>query len=188
MTGSRNEPGLHIDLVTSGNLCEVIDVGYVRDAARSWSTWSSIDDRPMPLFNWVSVFNFNRLDARRDVVFAIDIDGEAQALMMARIGHIVRCDATPRIPLVYVAFLEVAPWNSPSVENRVFRGLGPIMLRIACDVSSQRGFEGRIGLHSVSAARDFYRRVGLCDQDCPSEFNELYMELDEHGAERLLTE
>ena len=108
--------------------------------------------------------------------------------MLARIGHVARCDGAHRGPLVYVHFLEVAPWNKPTASGRRFKGLGPIMLRIACELSDQAGYGGRVGLHSLAAAENFYRRIGFRGLDCPNEYNELYFELDEFGAEALLSE
>ena len=48
------------------------------------------------------------------------------------------------------------------------------------------GYGGRLGLHAVGDAEDFYRRLGFRALDCPNEYNELYMELDESGARVLL--
>ena len=61
-----------------------------------------------------------------------------------------------------------------------------MMLRLACYLSVERGFGGRIGLHSVEAAETFYRRLGFESRDCPNEYHELYFELDENGAQALL--
>jgi hypothetical protein len=108
-------------------------------------------------------------------------------MMMVRERHVVRCESGQRGPLVYVGFLEVAPWNDPSSQTRPLNGLGPIMLRMACDLSLQNGFGGRVGLHSVVAAEAFYRRLGFQGLGCPNEYNELYFELDDNGAQVLLS-
>jgi hypothetical protein len=106
--------------------------------------------------------------------------------MLIKPSHVVRCDAGHRASLVYVSFLEVAPWNHPDAAMRYFSGLGPLLLRAACQLSIERGYGGRLGLHAVSAARDFYFRLGFRMVDCPNEYNELYMELDESAARALL--
>ena len=163
--------------------CVIEDVAYLRETARSWTDWAAGQSRLKPLFNWVSIFNFNA--AASTSVLCLDHDG-AQALMKVRDGHVVRCDANPRASLVYVGFLEVAPWNNPSIGNRLFAGLGPTLLRVACDLSLTWGCRGRIGLHSVPSAEAFHRRLGFRSLDCPNEYHELYFELDEGGAQVLL--
>jgi hypothetical protein len=168
------------------DLCLIDDVAYMRDAMRAWNDWSAENDQLTPLFNWNSVFNFNSVPDFS--VFALDQNGLAQAFMLIRSGHVVRCDNGHRRPLVYVNFLEVAPWNKPTAPHRAFQGLGPILLRIACDISIQRGYNGRVGLHSVAEAEDFYRRIGFQVFDCPSEYNELYMELSGPEARKLLSD
>lgn len=60
------------------------------------------------------------------------------------------------------------------------------MIRFACDASLQKGFKGRVGLHSVSTAEAFYGRLGFKAIDCPNEYHEIYMELNESGARELL--
>jgi hypothetical protein len=135
----------------------------------------------------VSVFNFNA--GENTLAFSLncwDDEDDAEALMFVKDGHIVKCDSAPRQPLVYVNFLEVSPGNHPRAESRLYRGLGPIMLRIACELSVQRGYGGRVGLHSVANAEEFYRRLGFQTLACPNEYHELYLELDEISAEALL--
>jgi hypothetical protein len=173
-------------------LARVTDVSYLRRANGDWTAFSAGNGQDLPLFNWVSVFNFN---AAEDVVVltlhtgSVDgngSDGNAQALMHMKMGHVVRCDRGHRRPLVYVGFLEVAPWNKPDFSRRRFAGLGPVMLRYAHDVSLHMGYEGRVGLHSIVAAEAFYRNAGFRGHDCPSEHHELYMELDGASAQRLI--
>lgn len=183
-TGDPTGPDFQI-----ADFCRIDDVSYVRDTNELWAYWASGHAQPPPLFNWIAVYNFNVGDS----CFAFCLDRSvgtsgAEALMLVTIGHVVKCDKRARPPLVYVNFLEVAPWNRPSAPARQFSGLGPILLRIACDLSVQRGYEGRVGLHSVAAAETFYRRMGFRSFDCPSEYNELYFELDASGARALLSD
>jgi hypothetical protein len=113
-------------------------------------------------------------------------EARTEALMNVGCGHVVRCDVGHRKPLVYVGFLEVAPWNNPKTPARVFKGLGPLLLRAACQLSVENGCGGRVGLHAVREAEAFSRGMNFTSMDCPSEYNELYMELEELGASALL--
>ncbi len=169
-------------------LCEVKDVRYVAARYEQWIADIDKDDvdaegkRVAPFFNWISVFNFNP-DA---TVLALEAMSSAQALMQLRFGHVVAFAGECRPPLVYVSFLEVAPANRSNAPDRKVHGSGPALIRIAADASYQRGYHGRVGLHSVAGAIDFYRRLGFRSLDCPNEYHELYMELDEAGAQALL--
>lgn len=169
-------------IIETAKICLVDDVTDLRTTTEDWSAWGS----NRPLFNWTSVFNFNA--DQDNLVFALICSHPdcADALMLVRDDHIVKCDSGHRAPLVYVGFLEVAPWNQPTAVGRIYQGLGPIMLRIACELSLQRGYGGRLGLHSVAGAETFYARLGFRRLDCPSEHHEVYYELDESGAEALL--
>ena len=141
------------------------------------------------MFNWVAIFNFH---SHADIhVFAIDSPSvwvtDTEALMIVNGGRVIHCDQGERLPLVYVSFLEVAPWNRVGSQNRQrLRGLGTAMLRAACDLAMQLGFDGRIGLHSLPASEGFYRRLGFLGLDCPNEYNEMYFELSEAGVEALM--
>ena len=45
-----------------------------------------------------------------------------------------------------------------------FRGCGYVLITEAIRLSRQRGYNGRIGLHSLPQAEDFYRRkCGMTD-------------------------
>ena len=179
----------------------IAEVAYLRRAMQTWTSLPMEQVGALVLFNWISVFNFNAgpdthafcIDSSEALLMGaggqvIGPSKGAEALMFVKDGHVIRCDTARRQPLVYVSFLEVAPWNRSSVPLRLYPGLGPILLRTACDLSIQRGFGGRVGLHSIASAEDFYRRLGFRSLDCPSEYNEVYFELDESGAQALLSD
>ena len=61
-------------------------------------------------------------------------------------------------PLVYVDYLETAPWNRPDFGTPPrLRGVGIALLTAAVALSEEQGFKGRIGLHSLPQADEFYR-------------------------------
>ncbi len=169
---------------------------------QAWSSWTLEHPSQSPLFNWISISNFNAtsdtriycLDSADEVVelagtaMVINSGLGPEALMFVRDGHVVRCDAGDRAPLIYIGFLEVAPWNHPTASERCFKSLGPLLLKVACHLSVERGYDGRLGLHAVTRAEEFYSRLGFRSVDCPNEYNELYMELDENGAQALLSD
>lgn len=88
--------------------------------------------------------------------------GDVEAAMCLRFGKQSR--AAEPLPIVYVDYVAVAPWNRKAIQNPLrFRRLGTVMLGTAVAVSTSMGLEGRCGLHSLSQAEGFYRRIGMSD-------------------------
>lgn len=82
-----------------------------------------------------------------------------QGLMLLKMAG---CNA--RLPeqagkdLVYVDYIEAAPWNLKSVVAQPRFGLvGVVLIAAAIQSSKENGFKGRIGLHSLGQAEAFYR-------------------------------
>ena len=67
--------------------------------------------------------------------------------------------------LVYVEFVENAPWNRKELfDPPRYRGIGTLLMRAAIEASRQEGFKGRIGLHSLPQADAFYAKTcGMTD-------------------------
>jgi hypothetical protein len=150
---------------------------YIHVAALDWTKQQS----QRPMFNWLAVFNFHA-DA---TTVAIDVDSKTQALMQVKDQHVVRCGDSPRAPLAYISFLEVAPWNKSTATARRFSSLGAKMVLLAIDRSRQLGTLGRVGLHAVPDAENFYAKMGFKTLDCPNEYNEVYYELSADEAAQL---
>jgi hypothetical protein len=89
---------------------------------------------------------------------ALLCEDQLQGLMMlAMAGHTCRIAEQARKDLVYVDYLESAPWNLKSIVAQPrFGGVGTMMIRAAIQVSREQDLQGRIGLHSLPAAERFY--------------------------------
>lgn len=86
--------------------------------------------------------------------------GDMQGLMMlSTIAGRGRLPGQQGKAVLNVEYLESAPWNFryPAATPR-FLGVGVALLEAAIDFSEGEGFGGRIGLHSLPQAEDFYRR------------------------------
>jgi GNAT superfamily N-acetyltransferase len=96
--------------------------------------------------------------------FCVLVGGETQGMAQVDLTKSARAPAQAGKPMVYVEYLEAAPWNSPEL-GRVprYRGVGTALLSAAVALSVEEGFKGRIGLHSLPQADDFYRRRGMVD-------------------------
>ncbi|MDF5737889.1 MULTISPECIES: GNAT family N-acetyltransferase [unclassified Nostoc] len=66
--------------------------------------------------------------------------------------------------LVYLNLVNVAPWNRIFLEeNRRYKGVGSSLVVFGISRSIELGFEGRVGLHSLEEAENFYRHLGFVD-------------------------
>jgi hypothetical protein len=91
--------------------------------------------------------------------FGIKCDGKWQGLLMVKLaGMEARLEPDKGRPLVYIDYLESAPWNLRAmVDTPLYGGVGPVLMRTAVQLSHDEGFYGRIGLHALHQAEDFYR-------------------------------
>src|SRR5690606_27231869 len=93
-------------------------------------------------------------------------------------------------PLVYVDYLEIAPWNLrlPDIgQARRYRGVGGVLLREAILQSLDEGFHGRVGLHSLPQSERFYTDCGMTGmaRDAAKQ-NLLYFEMTREAATRYM--
>lgn len=92
--------------------------------------------------------------------FGLSAEAKWQGILLACcVGHHAKIGAPGR-DLVYVDFVETAPWNwdVPQIEQtRQLAGLGRQLLELAVQWSDDLGFRGRTGLHSLPQSDAFYR-------------------------------
>lgn len=93
-------------------------------------------------------------------------------------------------PVVYIDYVEAAPWNwtIPEIEREgEYRGIGSVLLWRAVKQSFQEGFHGRVGLHALPQAQQFYEKAGMTPlgRD-PAKHDLLYFELSRSNAESLI--
>jgi len=95
--------------------------------------------------------------------YCISYGGETQGMMRIDLTKTGRLPEQKNMPLLYIDYLEVAPWNwDEYYANKArYRGVGPALINAAINRSIEEGFQGRIGLHSLPQAIDFYQRCGF---------------------------
>ena len=108
-----------------------------------------------------------------------------QGLMILWLNKLGRLESKP---LVYVDYLMSAPWNRPVTPRPRFRGVGQRLIRAAIEESQKLGYAGRIALHSLPEAEEFYaEKCGMTDFGSDSTYYDLcYFELTAEQAERFL--
>lgn len=86
--------------------------------------------------------------------------GRMQGLMMlSTIAGKGRLPGQRGKAVLYIEYLESAPWNLRDLAGTPqFLGVGVRLLEAAVEFSGEEGFGGRVGLHSLSQAADFYRK------------------------------
>ncbi|KMO35018.1 hypothetical protein VQ02_18000 [Methylobacterium variabile] len=122
--------------------------------------------------------------------FSVVAQGVTQGLAQIDLTKSTRDPRESGKPLVYLDYLEAAPWNRPELGSKPrLRGVGTALITAAVAQNVDEGFKGRIGLHSLPQADDFYRRCGMTDfgQD-PSYQNLRYFEMTAAQARAFLDE
>ena len=118
--------------------------------------------------------------------FCIVCDGLTQGMMIVdTVKHRGRHDDQRGQHLVYVEFVENAPWNRAELfDPPRYRGVGSILMRVAVALSEELEFHGRIGLHSLPQANGFYANTcGMTDLGADSEHEGLrYFEMTPEQA------
>ena len=98
--------------------------------------------------------------------FSIVCDGLTQGMMIVdTVKKRCRLDSQKGQHLVYLKFVETAPWNRGELfDPPRYRGIGSILIRAAVTLSEESEFHGRIGLHSLPQANGFYANTcGMTD-------------------------
>jgi hypothetical protein len=117
-------------------------------------------------------------------LIAVECEGQVQGLMAISI------QPRPAIlslgkRLVYVDYLEAAPWNQRvTSRSSRFIGVGKILIGQAIHVSRELGLGGCVGLHSLQQAENFYAekcRMIRIGQD-PEYNNLVYFEYTESAS------
>jgi hypothetical protein len=76
-------------------------------------------------------------------------------------GRLARLPPSAREAIVYVDYLEAAPWNTGAyTRSPRFKGVGTRLLQGAILRSQEEGFGGRVGLHALPQSEGFY--AGRC--------------------------
>jgi hypothetical protein len=122
----------------------------------------------------------------------VECEGQMQGMMMVReIGHVAHLAPDAGQPLVYIEYLESAPWNllRPNQPPR-YRRVGTTLLRAAIERSREIGFDGRVGLHSLPQATAFYERKCrmISHGPDPRYYGLVYFEYTAEAAQRYQAE
>jgi hypothetical protein len=129
-----------------------------REAARKLHRAGRIKEIPQH-FRWDWGAKAQKLKFLAYRCLGIECAKKLQGLLMVMVaGKNARLDPDAGKPLVYIDYLETAPWNlAVMVDVPEYSGIGMVLMRTAVQLSHDEGFHGRIGLHALPQAEEFYR-------------------------------
>lgn len=123
--------------------------------------------------------------------FSVVCSGVTQGMMLLD-TTMKRCRVDQQLGknLVYVEFIESAPWNRAELlfNPPRYRGIGTVLIRAAIELSKFEDFKGRIGLHSLPQANSFYANTcGMTDMGIDQTHQGLrYFEMTPEQAEAFI--
>jgi len=183
-------------------LRDAIEPAQIDDWVTKWQpalleVLQSLARRGVPITQWPQSWHWNWAQKTAKVQgllafrgFSVVARGETQGLAQIDLTKSGREPSQASKPLVYIDYLEVAPWNRPELGAAPrLRGVGTALITAAVALSEEEGFKGRIGLHSLPQADAFYARIGMTDlgQD-PAYQNLRYFEMTAERAHAFLEE
>lgn len=189
------------DAVEAELLCEVLDC-HINDWHGLWQPEIArircdLADRGIPRAQWPQSAHWNwarKIDEVDGILgfrsFCVTVSGVTQGLMRTDLTQFARIDGQRGQQLVYVDYLEVAPWNKSYAGSPVrFRGVGTALMAAAYELSLEEGFKGRIGLHSLPQSDRFYQHLEMTDLGPdPKRQNLRYFEMTPQQAANCLGE
>ena len=90
--------------------------------------------------------------------YAVRCDGRTQGLMYLDMLRRCRLPSQHNLHMIYIDLLATAPWNRPGLApHPKYRGVGGVLMTEAILHSVAEDFGGRIGLHSLPQAEEYYR-------------------------------
>ena len=154
--------------------------------------------REMPRADWPQSLHWDwsrkaaELKLLESTGFGIVCQKKWQGAMLTKTAsHAARLGEHKGKPIVYIDFLEIAPWNwrIPEIDrDGEYRGVGSVLFWRAVKQSEEEGFHGRVGLHALPQAEQFYEKgCGMMpiERDAKKQ-NLLYFELSAEQAARHL--
>lgn len=102
-------------------------------------------------WGWDWTRKISRLGSKVLGFYGIECAGQMQGMMeAAKEGYLAKLPAQKGKPLIYVRYIETAPWNLKLLEpNPRYGGVGARLIRVATELSLEEGYKGRVGLHSL---------------------------------------
>ncbi len=141
-------------------------------------------------WDWLAKAGWMSVAAYRSL--GVECEGVMQGLMLVVTnGYYARTEPDTGKPLLYVDYIQTAPWNDENLVDRPrFGAVGTHLLDGAVKLSVDLECAGRIGLHSLQRSEGFYRRLGLTPVEVEQQDRHAkglwYFELTQQSADQFL--
>lgn len=182
-------------------LCLDVPASILSETAKSWEPlWNAGIERrerlgkpPLenPHWNWSTKAGWLSLSSYRSL--GIECEGVMQGLMLVITdGYSARVAPDVGKPLMYVDYVQIAPWNNEELADKPrFGAVGSFLMEGAARLSIDMEFGGRLGLHSLKRSEGFYEKLGLKRVEIERHDRHArglwYFEWTKEGAETFLT-
>lgn len=124
--------------------------------------------------------------------FCVVCQGITQGMMILDTLKNARIASQKNKDLIYIEYLENAPWNRRHVLGGQvrFAGVGTLLLRAAIELSREEGFKGRLGLHSLPQSNHWYaNKCGMTDLGIDVGYQNLrYFEMTPRQADAFIAQ
>jgi hypothetical protein len=133
---------------------------HLDDFETFWKSRLQVSDEEDGHWNWVKKNQFTLFSSDYEK-YAIECEQITQGLMMLEVSNYYSKN-TRQQKIIYVDFLSTAPWNRISLKNPPdYKGVGLTLLSFAKQRSRELGYGGRVGLHALPKAENFYQTRGM---------------------------
>jgi hypothetical protein len=163
--------GKHRGKLVDAFVCLDVPAGLIAETILNWKPlWDAGLERRHRLgmpplenehWDWLGKADWLSLVAYRSL--GVECEGMMQGLMLVVTdGYYSRTEPDLGKPLIYVDYVQTAPWNDEDLVDRPRLGaVGTHLLDGAVKLSVDLEYAGRIGLHSLQRSEGFYRRLGF---------------------------
>ena len=156
-----------------------------------------VKDKNKDLAKWPQSIHWNWESKLRRVEgsshlesFSIICEGKTQALIILDKSRrsVLSCQKDKF--LVYIDYIETAPWNRYNYSGfkPIYRGCGILLIRQAVEFSFENFYDGRIGLHSLPQSEKYYvDKIGMTDLGVDTSYQNLrYYEMTPEQSNNFL--
>ena len=157
-------------LEVEAELRDTIEQAQLDDWEQQWQpavldVLRELIKRGVPQRNWPQSYHWDWARKTAEVQgllafrgFSVVAQRVTQGLARVDLNKSAREPSEAGKPLVYLDYVEVAPWNRPELgATPRLRGVGTALVSAAVALSMEEGFRGRIGLHALPQSDGFYR-------------------------------
>jgi hypothetical protein len=182
--------------IVYGLLLVIINHDYIAKTSRKWTEqrwyFKSQHLAKGLSFPEHSHWDWNKkakLSSDSQTIFAIQYEDDIQGLMLVDYKtQMAKLPPDAGKSILYIDYIESAPHNQYEKPTR-FKWVGVNLLRVAVQYSIDKMCDGRIGLHALPQAENFYHnKCGLTPvENDPIHQNLLYFEFTREQSQNFLS-